>query len=87
MSGFVCALFPLRLSLFYLQNCTLFCRSRELEGDGEDKSEQTGNLSCSLMAFTEFNYGAIKNKVMSTNNEHLRKLVCTDIKMMPNMIC
>lgn len=54
------------LSFYYPQNCTLFCRSRELEGDGEDQSEQMGNLSCSLMAFTEFNYGAIKNKVMST---------------------
>ncbi|XP_016335132.1 crossover junction endonuclease MUS81-like [Sinocyclocheilus anshuiensis] len=35
------------------QNCTLFCRSRELVDDGEDKSEQMANLSCSLMAFTE----------------------------------
>uniref|UniRef100_A0A8C2BZV3 Crossover junction endonuclease MUS81 n=1 Tax=Cyprinus carpio TaxID=7962 RepID=A0A8C2BZV3_CYPCA len=44
------------------KNCTLFYRSRELEGDGEDKSEQMANLFCSLMAFTEFNYGAVKNK-------------------------
>uniref|UniRef100_A0A671PC25 Crossover junction endonuclease MUS81 n=1 Tax=Sinocyclocheilus anshuiensis TaxID=1608454 RepID=A0A671PC25_9TELE len=44
------------------QNCTLFCRSRELVDDGEDKSEQMANLSCSLMAFTELKYGAIKNK-------------------------
>lgn len=42
----------------------LYCRSRELEGDGEEEKEQTANLSCSLMTFTEFNYGAVKNKVM-----------------------
>ncbi|KTF83439.1 hypothetical protein cypCar_00028339 [Cyprinus carpio] len=46
------------------KNCTLFYRSRELEGDGEDKSEQMANLFCSLMAFTEFNYGAVKNKTV-----------------------
>lgn len=60
--------------IFYCQNCTLFCRSRELEGDGGDESEQTANLSCSLMAFTEFNYGAIKNKVMSTNQLTFEKV-------------
>uniref|UniRef100_A0A672K311 Crossover junction endonuclease MUS81 n=1 Tax=Sinocyclocheilus grahami TaxID=75366 RepID=A0A672K311_SINGR len=51
------------------QNCTLFCRSRELEDDGEDKSEQMANLSCSLTAFTELNYGAIKNKVIVSGDK------------------
>uniref|UniRef100_A0A8C1MAK6 Crossover junction endonuclease MUS81 n=1 Tax=Cyprinus carpio TaxID=7962 RepID=A0A8C1MAK6_CYPCA len=63
----------------YLQklyhNCTLFCRSRELEGDGGDESEQTANLSCSLMAFTEFNYGAIKNKCQTVREVFARQLM------------
>uniref|UniRef100_A0A8C1CUX0 Crossover junction endonuclease MUS81 n=1 Tax=Cyprinus carpio carpio TaxID=630221 RepID=A0A8C1CUX0_CYPCA len=63
----------------YLQklyhNCTLFCHSRELEGDGGDESEQTANLSCSLMAFTEFNYGAIKNKCQTVREVFARQLM------------
>ncbi|XP_026072421.1 crossover junction endonuclease MUS81 [Carassius auratus] len=63
----------------YLQklyhNCTLFCRSRELEGDGGDESEQTENLSCSLMTFTEFNYGAIKNKCQTVREVFARQLM------------
>lgn len=47
-------------SLF--QNCTLTCRSRELEGDLVDEEER-GIRSCSLISFAEFNHGAIKNKV------------------------
>uniref|UniRef100_A0A673HC70 Crossover junction endonuclease MUS81 n=1 Tax=Sinocyclocheilus rhinocerous TaxID=307959 RepID=A0A673HC70_9TELE len=57
------------------QNCTLFCRSRELEDDGEDESEQMANLSCSLMAFTEFNYGAIKNKCQTVREVFARQLM------------
>nr|2ZIU_A Chain A, Mus81 protein [Danio rerio]2ZIV_A Chain A, Mus81 protein [Danio rerio] len=58
------------------QNCTLFCRSRELEGDGEAESEKmVANLSCSLMAFTEFNYGAIKNKCQTVREVFARQLM------------
>lgn len=58
------------------QNCTLLCRSRELEGDGEAESEKmVANLSCSLMAFTEFNYGAIKNKCQTVREVFARQLM------------
>ncbi|XP_067301992.1 crossover junction endonuclease MUS81 isoform X2 [Pseudorasbora parva] len=57
------------------QNCTLFCHSRELEGDREDETEQTANLSCSLMAFTEFNYGAVKNKCQTVREVFARQLM------------
>lgn len=46
-----------------LQNCTLTCRSRELEGDGGSEEEGTGTPACSLISFAEFNHGAVKNKV------------------------
>ncbi|CAM4515995.1 unnamed protein product [Leuciscus chuanchicus] len=57
------------------QNCTLFCRSRELEGDREDDMENTANLSCSLMAFTEFNFGAVKNKCQTVREVFARQLM------------
>ncbi|XP_039515244.1 crossover junction endonuclease MUS81 [Pimephales promelas] len=57
------------------QNCTLFCRSRELEGDREDEMEKTANLSCSLMAFAEFNYGAVKNKCQTVREVFARQLM------------
>lgn len=58
------------------QNCTLFCRSRELEGDKEAESEKmAANLSCSLMAFTEFNYGAVKNKCQTVREVFARQLM------------
>ncbi|XP_051506665.1 crossover junction endonuclease MUS81-like isoform X1 [Myxocyprinus asiaticus] len=57
------------------QNCTLFCHSRELERDGENEREQTENLSCSLMSFTEFNYGAIKNKCQTVREVFARQLM------------
>ncbi|TRY55515.1 hypothetical protein DNTS_014031 [Danionella cerebrum] len=56
------------------QNCTLHCRSRELEGDG-DAEEPLDNLSCSLMAFSEFNYGAIKNKCQTVREVFARQLM------------
>ncbi|XP_067256650.1 crossover junction endonuclease MUS81 isoform X1 [Chanodichthys erythropterus] len=57
------------------QNCTLFCRSRELEGDGKEERVQTANLSCSLMTFTEFNYGAVKNKCQTVREVFARQLM------------
>ncbi|XP_051755525.1 crossover junction endonuclease MUS81 isoform X2 [Ctenopharyngodon idella] len=57
------------------QNCMLYCRSRELEGDGEEEMEQTANLSCSLMTFTEFNYGAVKNKCQTVREVFARQLM------------
>nr|XP_055053518.1 crossover junction endonuclease MUS81 [Misgurnus anguillicaudatus] len=57
------------------QNCTLFCRSRELEGDGEHDMAQTENFSCSLLAFTEFNYGAVKNKCQTVREVFARQLM------------
>ncbi|XP_052009399.1 crossover junction endonuclease MUS81 [Xyrauchen texanus] len=57
------------------QNCTLFCHSRELERDGENEREQTEILSCSLMSFTEFNYGAIKNKCQTVREVFARQLM------------
>ncbi|KAA0723047.1 Crossover junction endonuclease MUS81 [Triplophysa tibetana] len=57
------------------QNCTLFCRSRELEGYGEYEVPQTENHSCSLMSFTEFNHGAIKNKCQTVREVFARQLM------------
>ncbi|XP_051560761.1 crossover junction endonuclease MUS81-like isoform X2 [Myxocyprinus asiaticus] len=57
------------------QNCTLICRSRELEWDGENEREETENLSCSLMSFTEFNHGAIKNKCQTVREVFARQLM------------
>lgn len=47
---------------FYLfsQNRTLFNHSRELQGDDVRNGEIP---HCSLISFSEFNYGAVKNKV------------------------
>ncbi|KAI7813884.1 crossover junction endonuclease MUS81 [Triplophysa rosa] len=57
------------------QNCKLFCRSRELEGYGEYEMAQTENLSCSLMSFTEFNHGSIKNKCQTVREVFARQLM------------
>ncbi|XP_030636257.1 LOW QUALITY PROTEIN: structure-specific endonuclease subunit MUS81 [Chanos chanos] len=54
------------------QNRTLFCRSRELEGDGEGERE---NPSCSLISFTEFNQGAVKNKCQTVREVFARQLM------------
>lgn len=50
-------------NLLIFQNCTLMCRSRELEGDGGSDEEERESPSCSLISFAEFNHGAVKNKV------------------------
>ncbi|XP_037613801.1 crossover junction endonuclease MUS81 isoform X1 [Sebastes umbrosus] len=58
------------------QNCTLICRSRELEGDGgSDEEEESGTPSCSLISFAEFNYGAIKNKCQTVKEVFARQLM------------
>ncbi|KAK5848187.1 hypothetical protein PBY51_005823 [Eleginops maclovinus] len=60
------------------QNCTLTCRSRELEGDGEDEEEEVeerGSPSCSLISFAEFNHGAIKNKCQTVKEVFARQLM------------
>uniref|UniRef100_A0A8C9WYU8 Crossover junction endonuclease MUS81 n=1 Tax=Sander lucioperca TaxID=283035 RepID=A0A8C9WYU8_SANLU len=57
------------------QNCTLICRSRELEGDGVSDEEESGTPSCSLISFAEFNYGAIKNKCQTVREVFARQLM------------
>ncbi|XP_034713011.1 crossover junction endonuclease MUS81 isoform X2 [Etheostoma cragini] len=57
------------------QNCTLVCRSRELEGDGGSDEEESGAPSCSLISFAEFNYGAIKNKCQTVREVFARQLM------------
>lgn len=61
------------------QNCTLYYRSRELEGDGECGMENGGrereNPCCSLISFTEFNYGALKNKCQTVKEVFARQLM------------
>ncbi|XP_068443998.1 crossover junction endonuclease MUS81 [Clinocottus analis] len=61
------------------QNCTLICRSRELEGDGasdeEEQEQERGSPSCSLISFAEFNYGAIKNKCQTVREVFARQLM------------
>ncbi|KAM9335655.1 crossover junction endonuclease MUS81 [Symphorus nematophorus] len=58
------------------QNRTLFCRSRELEGDGEGSDEEErGTPSCSLISFAEFNHGAIKNKCQTVREVFARQLM------------
>ncbi|KAM9836822.1 crossover junction endonuclease MUS81 isoform 1-T1 [Aulostomus maculatus] len=53
------------------QNCVLTCRSRELDGDGN-----RGDFpSCSLMSFTEFNDGAMKNKTQTIGEVFARQLM------------
>ncbi|KAL2079727.1 hypothetical protein ACEWY4_025471 [Coilia grayii] len=53
------------------QNRTLHCRSRELEGDGP----KGASVSCSLMSFTEFNHGAVKNKCQTVREVFARQLM------------
>ncbi|KAJ4943101.1 hypothetical protein JOQ06_005610 [Pogonophryne albipinna] len=55
------------------QNCTLTCRSRELEGDREE--EERGTPPCSLISFAEFNHGAIKNKSQTVKEVFARQLM------------
>ncbi|KAM8747763.1 crossover junction endonuclease MUS81 [Acanthopagrus schlegelii] len=59
------------------QNCTLMCRSRELEGDGgsEEEVEERGRPSCSLISFAEFNHGAVKNKCQTVREVFARQLM------------
>ncbi|XP_066537492.1 crossover junction endonuclease MUS81 isoform X2 [Hoplias malabaricus] len=67
----------------YLQklykNCTLFCHSRELEGDknGDMENDVTKRerLRCSLLSFTEFNCGAVKNKCQTVRDVFARQLM------------
>ncbi|XP_041926916.1 crossover junction endonuclease MUS81 [Alosa sapidissima] len=53
------------------QNRTLYCRSRELEGDGP----RDASISCSLMSFAEFNHGAVKNKCQTVREVFARQLM------------
>lgn len=63
------------LSKLY-QNRTLFCWSRELEGDlSEEQDSVLGNPSCSLMSFAEFNHGAVKNKCQTVREVFARQLL------------
>ncbi|CAL8241325.1 unnamed protein product [Merluccius merluccius] len=56
------------------QNCTLVCRSRELEGDvGMQPSLSSPSLS--LLSFAEFNYGATKNKSQTVREVFARQLM------------
>ncbi|KAL7875946.1 hypothetical protein AOLI_G00109090 [Acnodon oligacanthus] len=61
------------------QNCTLFCHSRELEGNGDFEVEngvtERENPRCSLISFTEFNYGAVKNKCQTVRDVFARQLM------------
>ncbi|XP_059199783.1 crossover junction endonuclease MUS81 isoform X2 [Centropristis striata] len=57
------------------QNCTLSCRSRELEGDGGGTEEDRGSPSCSLISFAEFNHGAMKNKCQTVKEVFARQLM------------
>ncbi|XP_033507740.2 structure-specific endonuclease subunit MUS81 isoform X1 [Epinephelus lanceolatus] len=57
------------------QNCTLICRSRELEGDGGSDEEERATPSCSLISFAEFNHGALKNKCQTVREVFARQLM------------
>ncbi|XP_038586653.1 crossover junction endonuclease MUS81 isoform X1 [Micropterus salmoides] len=57
------------------QNCTLICRSRELEGDGGSDEQERGTPSCSLISFAEFNHGAVKNKCQTVREVFARQLM------------
>ncbi|KAI5609902.1 crossover junction endonuclease MUS81 isoform X1 [Silurus asotus] len=59
------------------QNQTLYCHSRELEGDAECDVENRDreNPRCSLISFTEFNYGALKNKCQTVKEVFARQLM------------
>ncbi|XP_062310999.1 crossover junction endonuclease MUS81 [Osmerus eperlanus] len=61
------------LSKLY-QNRTLICRSRELEGEGEEGGGRE-NTSCSLISFPEFNQGAVKNKCQTVREVFARQLM------------
>uniref|UniRef100_A0A3Q1FMG3 Crossover junction endonuclease MUS81 n=1 Tax=Acanthochromis polyacanthus TaxID=80966 RepID=A0A3Q1FMG3_9TELE len=56
------------------QNRTLTCRSRELEGD-VSADEDRGIPSSSLISFTEFNHGALKNKCQTVREVFVRQLM------------
>ncbi|XP_034006122.1 crossover junction endonuclease MUS81 isoform X1 [Trematomus bernacchii] len=57
------------------QNCTLTCRSRELEREDEEEEEERGTPPCSLISFAEFNHGAIKNKCQTVKEVFARQLM------------
>ncbi|KAM9501571.1 crossover junction endonuclease MUS81 [Clarias gariepinus] len=61
------------------QKRTLYHHSRELKGDGEPEMESGGiekeNPRCSLISFTEFNYGALKNKCQTIREVFARQLM------------
>uniref|UniRef100_A0A3Q2D8R1 Crossover junction endonuclease MUS81 n=1 Tax=Cyprinodon variegatus TaxID=28743 RepID=A0A3Q2D8R1_CYPVA len=57
------------------QNRTLFCRSRELEGDISSNEEEGGIPFCSLISFAEFNHGAVKNKCQTVREVFARQLM------------
>lgn len=57
------------------QNRTLVVRSRELEGDLTEEQDLTGSPSCSLISFTDFNHGAVKNKCQTVREVFARQLM------------
>lgn len=57
------------------QNRTLVVRSRELEGDLSEDQDVVGSPSCSLISFTEFNHGAVKNKCQTVREVFARQLM------------
>ncbi|KAM4612331.1 crossover junction endonuclease MUS81 isoform 2-T2 [Polymixia lowei] len=71
----------LQQAIVNTQNCTLICRSRELEGDGGSEQGRgggggdSGRPSCSLISFAEFNHGAVKNKCQTVKEVFARQLM------------
>ncbi|KAK2860433.1 hypothetical protein Q7C36_004599 [Tachysurus vachellii] len=61
------------------QNRTLYYRSRELDQDEDCDTENGGregeNPRCSLISFTDFNYGALKNKSQTVREVFARQLM------------
>ncbi|KAF5905421.1 crossover junction endonuclease MUS81 isoform X1, partial [Clarias magur] len=61
------------------QKRTLYHHSRELKGDGgpdmENEAIEKENPRCSLISFTEFNYGALKNKCQTIREVFARQLM------------
>ncbi|XP_026990264.1 crossover junction endonuclease MUS81 [Tachysurus fulvidraco] len=61
------------------QNRTLYYRSRELEQGGECDTENGAREGetprCSLISFTDFNYGALKNKSQTVREVFARQLM------------
>ncbi|KAJ8255055.1 hypothetical protein GJAV_G00200440 [Gymnothorax javanicus] len=61
------------------QGRTLFCHSRESEGEGADEEprwgRETEGPSCSLLSFSEFNHGAVKNKCQTVREVFARQLM------------